>query len=208
MYLQQFSWCIKERLNRITSAPASPISQKTQCTTLNQWFSIPRETISVFNALAPCIRQVQRLEFLWLQNIVIADHCVFFCTKEGLCPSQCSVSLNEWDKMGRVSIESGCVSINEKREALDIYLPMVQCSPFHPWWHSHLPSLQVPCFIHRGLHTRWSHASPVQPSSQRHEPPIHTPWVPQSTEHTSADTQRTYYIYIFKSKIIIKKNTF
>lgn len=112
----------------------------------------------------------------------------FFCTEEGLCPSHCSVALNECDKTDRVSTESGCVCTNGKRDAPAVKnLPMVQCSPFHPWWHSHLPSLQVPCFTHRGLHTRWSHASPVQPSSQRHEPPIHTPWVPQSTEQTSVD---------------------
>lgn len=65
------------------------------------------------------------------------------------------------------------------------HLPMVQCSPFQPWWHWHLPSLQVPCLMHSGLQTRWSHPAPVQPSSQRHAPPMHTPWVPQSTEQTS-----------------------
>ncbi len=69
-------------------------------------------------------------------------------------------------------------------------LPMVQCSPFQPWWHWHFPSLQVPCFMHSGLHTRWSQPAPVQPSSQRHAPPIHTPWVPQSTEHTSAEGKK------------------
>lgn len=66
-----------------------------------------------------------------------------------------------------------------------VCLPMVQCSPFQPSLHSHFPSLQVPCSVQRGWHTRWSHATPVHPSSQRHAPPMHTPWVPQSTEHTS-----------------------
>lgn len=66
-----------------------------------------------------------------------------------------------------------------------VCLPMVQCSPFQPSRHSHLPSLQVPCSMQRGWQTRWSQAAPVQPSSQRQAPPMQTPWVPQSTEHTS-----------------------
>lgn len=66
-----------------------------------------------------------------------------------------------------------------------VCLPMVQCSPFQPSLHSHFPSLQVPCSVQRGWHTRWSQPAPVQPSSQRQAPPMHTPWVPQSTEHTS-----------------------
>lgn len=69
-------------------------------------------------------------------------------------------------------------------------LPMVQCSPFQPWWHWHFPSLQVPCLMQSGLHTRWSQPAPVQPSSQRQAPPIHTPWVPQSTEHTSEGSEK------------------
>lgn len=70
-------------------------------------------------------------------------------------------------------------------------LPMVQCSPFQPWWHWHFPSLQVPCLMQSGLHTRWSQPAPVQPSSQRHAPPIHTPWVPQSTEQTSEGGEKS-----------------
>ena len=46
--------------------------------------------------------------------------------------------------------------------------------------------------MHSGLQTRWSQPDPVQPSSQRHAPAMHTPCVPQSTEHTSkhGHTQR------------------
>lgn len=71
-----------------------------------------------------------------------------------------------------------------------VCLPMVQCSPFQPSLHSHFPSLHVPCSVQRGWQTRWSHATPVHPSSQRHAPPTQTPWVPQSTEHTSADKEQ------------------
>lgn len=56
-----------------------------------------------------------------------------------------------------------------------VCLPMVQCSPFQPSRHSHFPSLQVPCSMQRGWHTRWSQAAPVQPSSQRQAPPMQTP---------------------------------
>lgn len=56
-----------------------------------------------------------------------------------------------------------------------VCLPMVQCSPFQPSRHSHLPSLQVPCSMQRGWHTRWSQAAPVQPSSQRQAPPMQMP---------------------------------
>lgn len=69
-------------------------------------------------------------------------------------------------------------------------LPMVQCSPFQPWLHSHLPSLQVPCSAQRGWQALWLHAGPVQPSSQRQVPPMHTPCEPQSTEHISALRKR------------------
>lgn len=67
-----------------------------------------------------------------------------------------------------------------------VSLPIVQCSPFQPWLHSHLPSLQVPCSAQRGWQALWLHAGPVQPSSQRHVPPMQTPCEPQSTEHISA----------------------
>lgn len=69
-------------------------------------------------------------------------------------------------------------------------LPTVQCSPVQPWWHSHLPSLQVPCSVQRGWHAFRSHTEPAQPSSQRQLPPKHTPWEPQSTAHTSANTNK------------------
>lgn len=65
-------------------------------------------------------------------------------------------------------------------------LPMVQCSPFQPWLHSHLPSLHVPCSAQRGWQALWLQAAPVQPSSQRQVPPMHTPCEPQSTEQISA----------------------
>lgn len=51
--------------------------------------------------------------------------------------------------------------------------------------------------MQRGLHTRWSQPAPVQPSSQRHAPPMHTPWVPQSTEHTSAGGEKVWVTDIF-----------
>lgn len=62
---------------------------------------------------------------------------------------------------------------------------MVQCSPFQPGLHSHLPSRQVPCSAQRGWQARWSHAAPIQPSSQRHVPPTQTPWPPQSAAQIS-----------------------
>ena len=64
-------------------------------------------------------------------------------------------------------------------------LPMVQCSPFQPGLHSHLPSRQVPCSAQRAWQARWSQAAPVQPSSQRHVPPTQTPWPPQSAAQIS-----------------------
>lgn len=64
-------------------------------------------------------------------------------------------------------------------------IPMVQCSPFQPGLHSHLPSLQVPCSAQRGWQARWSHAAPIQPSSQRQVPPTQTPWPPQSAAQIS-----------------------
>lgn len=186
--------------------PASPISQKTLCTTLHQWISISDlGKLFLFSTLWPQGHkrlviwddELHQIGFLTTTKCCWSESLYFSWTKEGLRPSQRSVALNECDKTGRVSTESGCACINEKRKALGIDLPIVQCSPFHPWWHSHLPSLQVPCFTHRGLHTRWSHASPVQPSSQRHAPPIHTPCVPQSTEHTSVDTYKRHVILLY-----------
>ena len=64
-------------------------------------------------------------------------------------------------------------------------VPMVQCSPFQPGLHSHLPSRQVPCSAQRGWQARWSQAAPIQPSSQRHVPPTQTPWPPQSAAQIS-----------------------
>lgn len=65
-------------------------------------------------------------------------------------------------------------------------IPMVQCSPFQPGLHSHLPSRQVPCSAQRGWQARWSQAAPIQPSSQRQVPPTQTPWPPQSAAQISA----------------------
>lgn len=76
-------------------------------------------------------------------------------------------------------------------------LPTVQCSPVQPWWHSHFPSLQVPCSVQRGWHALRSHTEPAQPSSQRQLPPIHTPWEPQSTAHTSANTNKLKSHFLF-----------
>lgn len=175
-----------------------------------------RKAISVFHALATRPQEACYWNDELHQTsglLLTTRHCsgwslYFFGSKVGLSPSHHSAALNECDKTGRVSTESECGCINEKREALAINLPMVQCSPFHPWWHSHLPSLQVPCFTHRGLHTRWSHASPVQPSSQRHEPPIHTPCVPQSTEHTSAHTYKRHIRKQFSARYQIMSCSF
>lgn len=64
-------------------------------------------------------------------------------------------------------------------------IPMVQCSPFQPGLHSHLPSRQVPCSAQRGWQARWSHEAPIQPSSQRQVPPTQTPWPPQSAAQIS-----------------------
>lgn len=72
-------------------------------------------------------------------------------------------------------------------------LPMVQCSPFHPGLHSHLPSLHVPCSLQRGWHALWSHPVPIQPSSHRQVPDTQTPWPPQSAAQISVgdrDTER------------------
>lgn len=93
-----------------------------------------------------------------------------------------------------------------------VCLPMVQCSPFQPCSHWHLPSLQVPCFTHCGLHSLWSQLVPVQPSSQWQTPPTHTPWLPQSAEQTSGGTERErelflhlffYFIFIFILSFLI-----
>lgn len=67
---------------------------------------------------------------------------------------------------------------------------MVQCSPFQPGLHSHLPSRQVPCSAQRGWQARWSQAAPIQPSSQRQVPPTHTPWPPQSAAQISVGRSR------------------
>lgn len=64
-------------------------------------------------------------------------------------------------------------------------IPMVQCSPFQPGLHSHLPSRQVPCSAQRGWQARWSQAAPIQPSSQRQLPPTQAPWPPQSAAQIS-----------------------
>lgn len=64
-------------------------------------------------------------------------------------------------------------------------LPIVQCSPFQPGLHSHLPSLQVPCSLQRGWHALWSHPVPIQPSSQRQVPETQMPWPPQSDAQIS-----------------------
>ena len=69
--------------------------------------------------------------------------------------------------------------------ALLLILPIVQCSPFQPGLHSHLPSLQVPCSLQRGWHALWSHPVPIQPSSQRQLPDIQMPWPPQSAAQIS-----------------------
>lgn len=69
-------------------------------------------------------------------------------------------------------------------------IPMVQCSPFQPGLHSHLPSRQVPCSAQRGWQARWSQAAPIQPSSQRQVPPTHTPWPPQSAAQISVGRSR------------------
>ena len=66
-----------------------------------------------------------------------------------------------------------------------VVLPMVQCSPFQPGLHSHLPFLHVPCSLQRGLHALWSHPAPVQPSSQRQVPDTQMPWPPQSAAQIS-----------------------
>lgn len=64
-------------------------------------------------------------------------------------------------------------------------LPIVQCSPFQPGLHSHLPSLQVPCSLQRGWHALWLHPVPIQPSSQRQVPDTQMPWPPQSAAQIS-----------------------
>lgn len=71
------------------------------------------------------------------------------------------------------------------KSALLLILPIVQCSPFQPGLHSHLPSLQVPCSLQRGWHALWSHPVPIQPSSQRQLPDIQMPWPPQSAAQIS-----------------------
>lgn len=68
---------------------------------------------------------------------------------------------------------------------------MVQCSPFQPGLHSHLPSRQVPCSLQRGWHARWSQAVPIQPSSQRQVPPTQTPCPPQSAAQISVGEETT-----------------
>lgn len=70
-------------------------------------------------------------------------------------------------------------------------LPMVQCSPFQPGLHSHLPSRHVPCSLQRGWHARWSQAVPIHPSSQRQVPPTQTPCPPQSAAQISVGEERT-----------------
>lgn len=69
-------------------------------------------------------------------------------------------------------------------------IPMVQCSPFQPGLHSHLPSRHVPCSAQRGWQARWSQAAPIQPSSQRQVPPTQTPWPPQSAAQISVGRRR------------------
>lgn len=70
-------------------------------------------------------------------------------------------------------------------------LPIVQCSPFQPGLHSHLPSLQVPCSLQRGWHALWSHPVPIQPSSQRQLPDTQMPWPPQSAAQISVGDRDT-----------------
>lgn len=70
-------------------------------------------------------------------------------------------------------------------------LPIVQCSPFQPGLHSHLPSLQVPCSLQRGWHALWSHPVPIQPSSQRQVPETQMPWPPQSAAQISVGDRET-----------------
>lgn len=66
----------------------------------------------------------------------------------------------------------------------------MQCSPFQPGLHSHLPSLQVPCSLQRGWHALWSQTTPVQPSSQRQPPATQMPWPPQSDAQSSVGVNR------------------
>ena len=69
-------------------------------------------------------------------------------------------------------------------------LPIVQCSPFQPGLHSHLPSRHVPCSLQRGWHARWSQAVPIHPSSQRQVPPTQMPCPPQSAAQISVGEER------------------
>lgn len=78
-----------------------------------------------------------------------------------------------------------CLESNPNAPGRAPAIPMVQCSPFQPGLHSHLPSRQVPCSAQRGWQARWSHAAPIQPSSQRQVPPTQTPWPPQSAAQIS-----------------------
>lgn len=80
-----------------------------------------------------------------------------------------------------------CLESNPNAPGRAPAIPMVQCSPFQPGLHSHLPSRQVPCSAQRGWQARWSHAAPIQPSSQRQVPPTQTPWPPQSAAQISME---------------------
>lgn len=85
-----------------------------------------------------------------------------------------------------------------------IHSPILQCSPVHPWSHSHFPSLHTPFLLHSGWQAFWSHRVPVQPSSHRHTPPKQTPWLPQSTRHTSVGDMK---MKIMHSDYLLLVNT-
>ncbi len=105
---------------------------------------------------------------------------------------------NNWCKEVTEPMEMPLTSSKlQSRMRSCVCLPMVQCSPFQPCSHWHLPSLQVPCFTHCGLHSLWSQLVPVQPSSQWQTPPTHTPWLPQSAEHTSGEKERELFLHLF-----------
>lgn len=102
---------------------------------------------------------------------------------KGLCPV--SSHMRWGPSLGPEVPDQGTMQPREGPPGPGPSVPMVQCSPFHPGLHSHLPSRQVPCSVQRGWQARWSQAAPVQPSSQRHVPPTQAPWPPQSAAQIS-----------------------
>lgn len=56
----------------------------------------------------------------------------------------------------------------------------VQCFPFHPFVHKHVPLEQLPCALQRGSHSRTVQRAPLQPGAQEQDPPSHSPCSPQS----------------------------